>query len=158
MAAKIVGVCTSEKKGEIKHDIREGELREDYGLVGDAHACVGWHRQLSMLGTSSIGKMKNLGVDVSSGSFAENLTIDDSEFKLYRLPVGQRMQIGKNILVEVTQIGKECHKGCAIFQKVGSCVMPVEGIFVRILKGGQVRVGDEVGLLKSEDTQPRTTG
>jgi MOSC domain-containing protein YiiM len=144
--AKIVGVCTSEKKGAIKQDVREGVLKEDFGLVGDAHAHTGWHRQLSMLGTSSIDKMKKLGVDVCSGSFAENLTVEDDEFKLYSLPIGTKMQIGKNILVQVTQIGKECHKGCAIFQQVGSCVMPVEGIFVRILEGGKVRAGDEVEL------------
>ena len=147
--AKIVGVCTSDKKGEKKHDIREGVLKKNYGLVGDAHACPEWHRQLSMLGTSSIDKMTKLGADVASGSFAENLTVQDDEFKLYELPVGTQMRIGKNILVEVTQIGKECHAHCAIFQQVGTCVMPVEGIFVRILKGGTVRAGDEVKLVKA---------
>jgi MOSC domain-containing protein YiiM len=147
MVAKIIGVCTSVKKGEAKKDVREGILKEDFGLVGDAHAHAGWHRQLSLLGASSIAKMKDLGVDVCSGSFAENLTVEDEEFKLYLLPVGTRMGIGKDILVEVTQIGKECHKGCAIFQQVGSCVMPVEGIFVRILKGGKVKAGDEVRII-----------
>ena len=146
--AKIVGVCVSENKGEKKHDIKEGVLKEDFGLVGDAHACASWHRQLSMLGTSSIDKMIKLGADVGAGSFAENLTVKDDEFKLYSLPIGTRMSIGKNILVEVTQIGKECHDRCAIFKKVGSCVMPVEGIFVRILKGGTVKAGDDVKLVK----------
>ena len=147
--AKIVGVCISEKKGEKKHDIREGVLKEDFGLVGDAHACATWHRQLSMLGTSSIDKMVKLGADVGSGSFAENLTVQDDEFKLYKLPIGARMRIGSDILVEVTQIGKECHDRCAIFKKVGTCVMPVEGIFVRILEGGTVKSGDEVALVKT---------
>ncbi len=147
--AKVVGVCTSDKKGQKKHDIQQGELKENYGLVGDAHACAGWHRQLSMLGTSSIDKMIKLGADVGSGSFAENLTIQDDEFKLYNLPIGTKMTIGKDILVEVTQIGKECHDRCAIFKQVGTCVMPVEGIFVRILKGGMVKAGDEVKLNKA---------
>jgi MOSC domain-containing protein YiiM len=148
--AKITGVCSSLKKGEIKHDVREGVLKEDFGLVGDAHAHAGWHRQLSLLGTSSINKMRDLGVEVCSGSFAENLTIEDDEFKLFKLPIGTKIEIGENILVEVTQIGKECHKGCAIFQQVGSCVMPLEGIFVRILKGGKVKTGDEVKLSTSD--------
>ena len=146
--AKVVGVCVSEKKGRKKHDIKQGELKADFGLVGDAHASAGWHRQLSMLGTSSIDKMIKLGADVGSGSFAENLTIQDDEFKLYKLPLGTKLNISRDILVEVTQIGKECHEHCAIFKQVGSCVMPVEGIFVRILKGGTVKAGDEVKLVK----------
>jgi MOSC domain-containing protein YiiM len=146
--SKIVGVCVSEKKGEKKHDVKEGVLEENFGLVGDAHSCAGWHRQLSMLGTSSIDKMIKLGADVGAGSFAENLTVLDDEFKLYDLPIGTRIKIGKDILVEVTQIGKECHDRCAIFKKVGTCVMPVEGIFVRILKGGTVKTGDEVQLIR----------
>lgn len=149
MVAKITGVCLSEKKGEKKHDIGTGILQENFGLVGDAHALAGWHRQLSMLGTSSIDKMLRLGVEVSSGSFAENLTVQDDEFKLYDLPIGTQMRIGQDILVEVTQIGKECHDRCAIFKQVGTCVMPVEGIFVRILKGGTVKTGDEVQVIKS---------
>jgi molybdopterin adenylyltransferase len=146
----IVGVCTSKKKGEKKKDISEGYLETDFGLTGDAHAQGGWHRQLSMLGTSSIEKMKQMGVDVGSGDFAENLTVADDTFKLFLLPVGTQMQIGCDILVEVTQIGKECHEHCAIFKQVGTCVMPVEGIFVRILKGGIVKTGDEVRLLNKE--------
>ena len=146
--AKVVGVCISEKKGQKKHDIQQGELKENFGLVGDAHACDGWHRQLSMLGTSSIDKMIKLGADVGSGSFAENITVKDDEFKLYDLPIGTKMAIGEHILVDVTQIGKECHERCAIFKKVGTCVMPVEGIFVRILKGGKVKAGDEVKLVR----------
>jgi len=146
---KIVGVCISEKKGEKKHDIGTGVLQENFGLVGDAHSQDGWHRQLSMLGTSSIEKMQNLGVEVEAGSFAENLTIKDDEFKLYDLPIGTQMRIGLDILVEVTQIGKECHDRCAIFKQVGTCVMPVEGIFVRILSGGTVTNGDEVKIVPS---------
>lgn len=147
--AKITGVCISEKQGEKKHDIGSGILQEDFGLVGDAHSLAGWHRQLSMLGTSSIDKMLALGADVGPGSFAENLTVKDDEFKLYELPIGTQMSIGRGILVEVTQIGKECHDRCAIFKQVGTCVMPIEGIFVRILKGGEVKSGDEVTVVKA---------
>ncbi len=146
--AKIVGVCLSQKKGEKKQDVGEGVLQADFGLVGDAHASAGWHRQLSMLGASSINKMRAMGAEVAAGSFAENLTVQDDEFRLYELPIGTNIRIGDDILVEVTQIGKECHQHCAIFKKVGSCVMPVEGIFVRILKGGRVKVGDEVAVVK----------
>ena len=149
---KIVGVCLSEKKGEKKHDVGEGMLKEDFGLVGDAHSSAGWHRQLSMLGTSSIDKMLKLGAEVGAGSFAENLTVQDEEFKLYNLPIGTRISIGQDILVEVTQIGKECHEHCAIFKQVGTCVMPVEGIFVRILRGGPIKTGDEVKLLVTESS------
>jgi MOSC domain-containing protein YiiM len=152
--AKIVGVCTSDKKGQKKRDIGEGELKADFGLVGDAHSCAGWHRQLSMLGTSSIDKMVRLGADVGSGSFAENLTVEDDAFKLYDLPIGTRIKVGGDILLEVTQIGKECHDRCAIFKQVGTCVMPVEGIFVRILKGGHVKAGDAVELVQITRLKP----
>jgi len=144
---KIVGVCVSEKKGEKKNNIGVGVLKDDFGIVGDAHSCAGGHRQLSMLGTSSIDKMAKLGADVRSGSFAENLTVKDDDFKLYDLVIGTKMHIGDGILVEVTQVGKECHDRCAIFKQVGTCVMPVEGIFVRILKGGMVKTGDDVTLV-----------
>ena len=149
--ARIVAVCISEKKGTQKHDIKEGILKEDVGLVGDAHSCAGWHRQLSLLGMSSINKMLNLGADVGPGAFAENLTIEDGDIVLYKLPIGARLAVGRDgIILEVTQIGKECHEHCAIFQQVGTCVMPVEGIFTRIIKGGKVRAGDECRLIKTE--------
>ncbi len=144
--AKVVAVCTSEKKGEKKHDIGCGLLKEDFGLVGDAHSTEGWHRQLSLLSMTSVEKMRKMGVDVGPGDFAENLTIEGPELVLYKLPIGQRLKVGKDILLEVTQIGKECHAHCAIYKQVGSCVMPHEGIFTRIIKGGQVKAGDEVSL------------
>lgn len=148
--ARIVAVCISEKKGTKKHDIKEGILKEDVGLIGDAHSCAGWHRQLSLLGTSSINKMKRLGADVDPGAFAENLTVEDNDIVLYRLPIGTRLAVGQDgITLEVTQIGKECHEHCAIFQQVGTCVMPVEGIFARIIKGGRVKAGDELRLIKT---------
>jgi MOSC domain-containing protein YiiM len=145
--AKIVVVCTSEKKGEKKKDIGCGLLKEDFGLEGDAHSSAGWHRQLSLLSMTSIEKMRKLGAEVGPGDFAENLTVEGDELVLYQLPIGQRLKVGENIILEVTQIGKECHAHCAIFKQVGSCVMPVEGIFTRIIKGGKVASGDEISLI-----------
>ncbi len=142
--AKIIAVCRSEKKGEPKKNIGEGLLLEDFGLEGDAHAGK-WHRQLSMLALESIDKMQNKGFEVKPGDFAENLTTEGLE--LVSLPIGTHLQIGSQIQVEVTQIGKECHQGCKIRQITGDCVMPREGIFVRVLKGGLVKVGDEVKVL-----------
>jgi MOSC domain-containing protein YiiM len=142
--AKIIAVCTSENKGQKKHDIREGVLKEDHGLVGDSHACDGNHRQLSLLSMTSVEKMRKLGIDVGPGDFAENLTVEGEELVLYKLPIGKRLKVGKDIVLEVTQIGKTCHDRCEIFKKVGTCVMPLEGIFTRIIKGGKVKAGDEV--------------
>jgi molybdopterin adenylyltransferase len=144
--AKVVAVCISEKKGEKKHNVGCGLLKEDFGLAGDAHSSAGWHRQLSLLSMTSVEKMRKMGVEVGPGDFAENLTIEGPELVLYKLPIGQKLKVGKNILLEVTQIGKECHAHCAIYQQVGTCVMPKEGIFTRILKGGEVKAGDEVTL------------
>ena len=145
--AKIVAVCTSETKGQKKHDIREGVLEEDHGLVDDAHASDGNHRQLSLLSMTSIEKMRKLGIDVGPGDFAENLTVDGAELVLYTLPIGKRLKVGKDIVLEVTQIGKTCHDRCEIFKKVGTCVMPVEGIFTRVIKGGQIKAGDEIAVI-----------
>ncbi len=142
--AKIVAVCRSEKKGEPKRNIGEGLLLENFGLEGDAHA-GNWHRQLSMLALESIAKMQQKGLEVKPGDFAENLTTEGIE--LVSLPIGTRLQIGSNIQVEVNQIGKECHQGCKIMQITGECVMPKEGIFVRVLKGGLVKMGDSVKIL-----------
>ncbi len=142
--AKIIAVCTSEKKGQKKKVIKEGILKEEYGLVGDAHADSGWHRQVSLLAQSSIDKIRALGVDVGPGDFAENLTIEGME--LFTLPIGTRLGVGQDIVLEVTQIGKECHDHCAIYKQVGTCIMPTEGIFTRVIKGGTVRAGDELKL------------
>jgi len=145
--AKIVAVCTSDKKGMKKKDIREGVLKEDHGLVGDSHACDGNHRQLSLLSMASIEKMRQLGIDVGPGDFAENLTVAGDELVLYQLPIGKRLKVGSDIILEVTQIGKTCHDRCQIFKQVGTCVMPVEGIFTRVIKGGRVKAGDEVRVI-----------
>ncbi|MCL1885758.1 MAG: MOSC domain-containing protein [Dehalococcoidia bacterium] len=144
--ARIAAVCISEQKGTKKHDVREGVLKEDYGLVGDSHAKDGNHRQLSLLSMTSVEKMRKMGVDVGPGDFAENLTVEGEELVLYELPIGQRLCVGKDIVLEVTQIGKTCHDRCEIFKQVGTCVMPVEGIFTRVIKGGTVKAGDSVSL------------
>lgn len=143
--AKVVAVCSSEKKGQRKKAIKEGILKEEYGLIGDAHADSSWHRQVSLLALSSVKKMRALGVDVGPGDFAENLTIEGME--LFTLPIGTRFRVGQDVILEMTQIGKECHDRCAIFKQVGTCVMPIEGIFTRVIKGGGVRSGDEFKVI-----------
>ena len=145
MEGKILAVNISETKGVIKTPIDEGYFKIDHGLVGDAHA-GNWHRQVSLLGTESIDKMKALGMEgLCTGKFAENLTTEG--IVLFELPVGTKLQIGDTIQ-EVTQIGKECHVGCAIFQQIGSCIMPTEGIFTKVLKEGTVRPGDTIKVIK----------
>jgi MOSC domain-containing protein YiiM len=138
--ATVVATCISEKKGERKTPVETVELREEHGIVGDAHAGE-WHRQVSLLASESIDKMRALGLDVDSGDFAENITTRGID--LVSLPVGTRLQVGTTLL-EVTQIGKECHTRCAIFYQAGDCVMPKEGIFARVIRGGSVRPGDEI--------------
>lgn len=145
--ARIVAVCKSEEKGTKKKAVVEGILKEDYGLDGDAHADCCTHRQVSLLAMESIDKMKRLGFEVSPGDFAENLTTQGIE--LVSLPVGTKISIGKDVLLEVTQIGKECHSGCAIFKEIGKCVMPKEGIFTKVIHGGRVRAGDDIGIDKN---------
>ena len=140
--AHIVATCISENKGERKKPVESVELREKHGIVGDAHAGE-WHRQVSLLASESIDKMRKLGLDVDSGDFAENLTT--SGIDLVSLSIGSRLQIG-NTLLEVTQIGKECHTRCAIYHQAGDCVMPKEGIFASVLRGGTIKAGDTIGL------------
>lgn len=145
LKGKVLAVNISEKKGVIKTPIEEGFFQEDYGLVGDAHAGK-WHRQVSLLGIESVEKMKKMGVEgLCSGKFAENLTTEG--IILYKLPVGTQLKIGETIQ-EVSQIGKDCHDGCAIKKQVGQCVMPREGIFTKVLKGGKVKKGDSIEVIK----------
>jgi MOSC domain-containing protein YiiM len=145
--AKVVAVCESKKKGTRKKAVAQGILKEDYGLVGDAHADCCTHRQVSLLATESIDKMRKLGFEVGPGDFAENLTTQGVE--LLSLPVGTRISIGKDVLLEVTQIGKDCHSGCAIRQEIGRCIMPREGIFARVIHSGCVRAGDNIRIQKN---------
>lgn len=141
---KIVAVCRSEKKGTVKIEIDEGLLIENFGLEKDAHSGKR-HRQISLLGVESINKMKGKGFKIKHGDFAENLTVKG--IVLYQLPLGTKLKVGENVLLEVTQIGKECHQGCEIRKKIGDCVMPREGIFSRVLKGGKVKAGNEIEVL-----------
>jgi MOSC domain-containing protein YiiM len=138
----IIAVCKSKEKGTRKKAVNEGVLQEDYGLVGDAHADCCTHRQVSLLAMESIDKMRALGLTVGPGDFAENLTTEGID--LVSLPIGTRMSIGKEITLEITQIGKECHNPCAIYRQAGVCVMPTEGIFARVIGGGVTRVGDPI--------------
>ena len=143
MSASVVAVCVSLAKGERKTPVDRVELRENHGIVGDAHAGE-WHRQVSLLATESIAKMQALGLDVKEGDFAENITT--SGIDLVNLPIGTRLAIGETLL-EVTQIGKECHTRCAIYYQAGDCVMPKEGIFAKVLKGGGISPGDSISML-----------
>ena len=140
--AHVVATCISEKKGERKTPVASVELRQEHGIVGDAHA-GDWHRQVSLLASESIAKMRALGLDVDSGDFAENITT--SGIDLLSLPIGSRISIGTTLL-EITQIGKECHTRCSIYYQAGDCVMPKEGIFARVISGGIVSPGDWIEL------------
>jgi len=140
--AKIIAVCQSKKKGTKKEAVKEGYLHQNYGLAGDAHADCATHRQVSLMAIESINKMRNLGFDVGPGNFAENLTTEGID--LVSLPVGTEVSIGKEIILEVTQIGKECHTKCAIYRQLGQCIMPEEGVFTKVIRGGLVRAGDEI--------------
>ena len=137
---RILAVCRSDAKGTSKEPVGEGLLQEQYGLVGDAHADSDTHRQVSLLALSSIEKMRHLGLDLNAGDFAENLTVEGIE--LASLPIGTRLALGQSVLLEVTQIGKKCHQGCAIMKQVGECIMPKRGIFARVLRGGVVQHED----------------
>ncbi len=142
--AKIIAVCSSKKKGIKKEAIVEGVLREGYGLINDAHADCCTHRQVSLLAIESINKMRSLGFDVGPGDFAENLTTEGID--LVSLPVSTCVSIGKEVILEITQIGKECHTGCAILRQIGKCIMPKEGTFARVIRGGLVRNGDQIRI------------
>ena len=135
---RIVAVLRSKKKGVAKKEIAIGYLRKDYGLVGDAHAGSG--RQVSLLALESIQRMQKRGFKVKPGDFAENLTTEGID--LLALTKRKRIFIGKRIILEITQIGKECPAPCAIFRKLGECIMPKEGVFARVIKGGRVRADD----------------
>ena len=145
--AKIVAVCGSKQKGTKKKVVAAGILKENYGLVGDAHADCCTHRQVSLLAMESIAKMRRLGFEVGPGDFAENITTRGVE--LTSLPVGTKVSVGKDVLLEVTQIGKECHSGCAIYQEIGKCIMPMEGIFARVIHGGPIRAGNQIRIDKN---------
>ena len=142
--ASVVAVCTSKKKGIKKEPVAECLLKEDYGVMGDAHADCLTHRQVSLLAIESINKMRRLGFDLKPGDFAENITTQGID--LVSLPLGTRIIAGDEAVLEMTQIGKECHAACAIRRQVGNCIMPREGIFARVIRGGPVRAGDLIRI------------
>ena len=145
MSAKIISINVSEKKGMRKKAVDSAVLKDNFGIEGDAHASGKWHRQVSLLATESIKKMQDKGLDVGPGDFAENITTVG--VNLPNLPVGTKMTIGDDIELEVSQIGKLCHNRCAIYEQAGDCVMPREGIFVKVIKGGTIKTGDEIKVV-----------
>lgn len=144
MKGKVLSVNISDKKGEKKHNIGKCMFVKDKGLANDAHAGF-MHRQVSLLGKESVEKIRAKGLNVQYGDFAENLTTEG--IILYELPVGTEMKVGDGVLLRVSQIGKECHTRCAIFQQVGDCVMPREGIFAEVITEGEIEIGDEIEIL-----------
>jgi len=143
--ARIVAVSTSPLTGTKKTNVLQGILLENYGLLGDGHAENQTHRQISLLAVESIQKMRDLGLEVNPGDFAENITT--KSIVLVDLPLGTKITIGDSSLLEVTQIGKKCHSPCEIGRTVGECIMPTEGIFCKVLEGGKIRVGDELKVI-----------
>lgn len=154
MTGKVVSINISDKKGVRKRPVEEAVIKENYGIEGDAHASSTWHRQVSLLAIESIKKMQAMGLDVKPGDFAENITTEGID--LLSLPLGTRIRIGKEVIGEVSKIGKECHTRCAIYYQAGDCVMPKEGIFIRVLKGGAIKKSDEIQIMfrKSEEAYP----
>jgi MOSC domain-containing protein YiiM len=146
MKGRIVAVCRSEQVGTRKEPCGDGIFVENYGMESDAHATLGIARQVSLLATESIAKMEALGLELKPGDFAENLTVEGME--LFSLPVGTRLQVGGQVVLEISQIGKSCHSGCAVFRAVGACIMPKEGVFARVIKGGRIRTGEPVEIIK----------
>jgi MOSC domain-containing protein YiiM len=140
--SRIIAVCTSKKKGTKKSPVEEVIIEEDYGVAGDAHADCQTHRQVSLLAMESIDKMRQLGFELKPGDFAENITTEGID--LVSLPVGTKILAGDEVVLEMSQIGKECHAACAIRRQVGDCIMPREGIFARVIHGGTLRPGDSI--------------
>lgn len=148
---KIMAVCISEKRGTQKKNIDKVRLIENFGLKGDAHG-GNWHRQVSLLSYEKVRAFEEKGISVEDGAFGENLLVEGFDFKT--LPVGTRFRCGEALL-EMTQIGKECHSHCEIYQAVGDCIMPREGVFARVLHGGEIQIGDELEIVPSSDSDSK---
>ena len=147
---KVIAVCTSDRKGIQKNDVQSAYFEKDWGLQNDAHAGK-WHRQVSLLSADKIEAFKARGADVTPGAFGENLVVEGFDFRA--LPVGTLLRCG-DVLLEMTQIGKECHTHCAIYHKMGECIMPTEGVFARVLESGTISVGDEMVIEKRKPPRP----
>jgi len=144
MLPKVISLNVSDRKGIRKKPVDEVVLKPEFGIEGDAHASSEWHRQVSLLALESIKKMQEMGLDVKPGDFAENITTEGLD--LPSLPIGTKMSIGDDVIGEVSQIGKVCHTRCAIYYQAGDCVMPKEGIFIKVLSGGKVKKGDKITI------------
>ena len=139
---EVIAVCRSEKKGTVKKPVAVVTIKENHGVVGDAHADCSTHRQVSLLAVESIDKMRGRGFDLQPGNFAENITTKGIDWTA--LPIGTKVTVGDGVVLEMTQIGKECHAACAIRRQVGDCIMPREGIFTRVIRGGKIKAGDQI--------------
>lgn len=144
--AKVLAVSISEKKGMRKVNVPEIKLKEDFGIVGDAHAGTA-NRQVSLLAQESIEKMKQKGLKVKSGDFAENITTEGID--LLNLKIGTKIKAGNEAVLEVSQIGKTCHNRCSIYYQAGDCVMPKEGIFAKVIRGGTIKPEDNVEVINN---------
>ena len=149
---KLMAICISEHRGTQKKQVEEALLKESWGIEGDAHGGT-WHRQVSLLSLEKIEEFRQKGAEIDYGAFGENLVVEGFDFRA--LPVGTRIQIREAVL-ELTQIGKECHSHCEIFKVMGDCIMPREGVFAKVVAGGHIRPGDEVRLLPLEKNRPFT--
>jgi MOSC domain-containing protein YiiM len=147
---RVAAVCISKEKGVQKKDVGRCRLIENYGLEGDAHA-GSWHRQISLLPKESRLNMEKAGgLKLEDGDFGENLLTEGID--LSKLKVGHKLRLGRDILIRVTQIGKECHDRCYIYYQVGDCIMPKEGVFAEILKGGTLKKGDNIEFLDDKSS------
>lgn len=149
---KILGICISEKRGTEKHEIQEANLVKDWGIEGDAHGGK-WHRQVSLLSFEKIEDFRAKGAEVDFGAFGENLIVEG--YDLRALPVGTRFQVGDAVL-ELTQIGKECHSHCQIYKRMGDCIMPREGVFTEVIEPGHIKNGDEITMIPPKKDRPFT--
>lgn len=145
---KVIAVCISEKRGFQKKNIHTARFIADWGIDGDAHAGK-WHRQVSLLSYEKIQEFNAMGADVTDGAFGENLVISGYDFST--LPIGTRFRCN-DVILELTQIGKECHNGCEIFQKMGECIMPKNGVFTRVVHGGIISEGDDFDVTEEGGT------
>ncbi len=145
---RIKAISVSKEKGTRKVNVPEAQLRTDFGIIGDAHA-ANWHRQVSLLAVESIDKMAAKGAKVSPGDFAENITTEGID--LLKLHAGSKLKLGKRVELEITQFGKKCHSRCEIFNQVGDCIMPREGIFAKVTRPGSIKVGDVIEVITDND-------
>ena len=141
---KVIAICTSKHKGTLKNEVSEANFIEEFGIEGDAHAGK-WHRQVSLLSFEKVEEFNARGAGVKPGAFGENLLVEGWDLKT--IPVGTKFRCN-DVLLEITQIGKECHHGCEIFQKMGDCIMPRNGIFARVLEGGKIKPGDQIEIVE----------